>query len=416
MPPPTLWVPRNPSEQLTRRVDIREQDRRACRAVATGLDPDRRCAAASSLLRAGLLSKGARRTMFVVVIEELAEDRFELTAMEHQHPAEALPADDPDEPIGGRVRTRRPDRRGDVPDALRGEHLVEAGGELGISVPDQELRLATPLGQDEAQIKSLLGDPLHRVGGGAAQLDAPGVELDEEEHVEPAHQHRVDREEVTCQHRRRLGTQDLRPGRTRAFRRWLDAVAAQDRPHRRRGKTHAHFGQLALDFDSPRWGSPWPTAAPTGPCPPSELAGPNGPSDDTSTGDRPDLDASRASFRAAQGTDPGGRRTSADSSRRGPHGRLASTSDGRPGDAGSKSRVEVRRRSTTTSIARSSRSVRWNRNSWSMRTKASVEEGQCHGPPSQLTAVGESPGGGVGWGSRHPQARAWFPLRRSGIL
>src|ERR1035437_5512897 len=93
MPPPTLWVPRNPSEQLTRRVDIREQDRRACRAVATGLDPDRRCAAASSLLRAGLLSKGARRTMFVVVIEELAEDRFELTAMEHQHPVEALPAD-----------------------------------------------------------------------------------------------------------------------------------------------------------------------------------------------------------------------------------------------------------------------------------------------------------------------------------
>jgi len=106
--------------------------------------------------------------MSVVVINELAEDRFELGAMEDQHPVEALPADGPDEPRGGRVRTRGPDRRGDVPDALRGEHLVEAGGELGISVPDQELRLATLLGQVEAQIKSLLGDPLHhRVGGGA---------------------------------------------------------------------------------------------------------------------------------------------------------------------------------------------------------------------------------------------------------
>jgi hypothetical protein len=40
-----LWVPSNPSEQLTRRVDTRERDRRACRAVATGLDPDRRCGA-----------------------------------------------------------------------------------------------------------------------------------------------------------------------------------------------------------------------------------------------------------------------------------------------------------------------------------------------------------------------------------
>jgi hypothetical protein len=195
MPPPTLWVPRNPSEQLTRRVDIREQDRRACRAVATGLDPDRRCAAASSLLRAGLLSKGARRTMFVVVIEELAGDRFELTAMEHQHPAEALPADDPDEPIGGRVRTRRPDRRGDVPDALRGEHLVEAGGELGISVPDQELRLATLLGQAKLRLRAcwvthsttgLVAVPTTPEGWALENLDLAGVN-----HVRIGHAERL---------------------------------------------------------------------------------------------------------------------------------------------------------------------------------------------------------------------------------
>jgi hypothetical protein len=40
-------------------------------------------------------------------------------------------------------------------------------------------------------------------------MDAPGVELDEEEHVEPPEEHRVDVEEVTGQHRRRLGTQEL---------------------------------------------------------------------------------------------------------------------------------------------------------------------------------------------------------------
>jgi len=43
------------------------------------------------------------RCRFVVVIEEFAEDRFELGAMENQQAVEALPADGPDEPL---VRTR----------------------------------------------------------------------------------------------------------------------------------------------------------------------------------------------------------------------------------------------------------------------------------------------------------------------
>ena len=58
--------------------------------------------------------------------------------------------------------------------------------------------------------------------------------------------HRVDVEEVTGQHRRRLGTHQLRPGWSAPFRRCLDAVTAQDRPHAGRGKTHTHRGRLAM--------------------------------------------------------------------------------------------------------------------------------------------------------------------------
>ncbi len=167
--------------------------------------------------------------MFVVVSNEFAEDRFELAAMEDQYPVETLASCGADEPLGEHVCPRSSDGRADDPNAPGSEHLVEAGGELGVSVPDQERGRAGLFGQDEAQIASLLGDPLPRDGGDAAYVDTPGVELDEEEHVETAKQHRVDVEELTCQHRWRPGTQELRPRHTRAFRRWLDAVTAQDR-------------------------------------------------------------------------------------------------------------------------------------------------------------------------------------------
>ena len=85
----------------------------------------------------------------------------------------------------------------------------------------------------------------HRIGGNAAHMDPPGVEPDEEEHSEAAMQHRVDVEEVTGQHRRRLGTRT--PTRlVRSVSARLDAATAQDRPHAGGGKTHAHRGRLAM--------------------------------------------------------------------------------------------------------------------------------------------------------------------------
>ena len=135
--------------------------------------------------------------MFVVVINEFAEDHFELPAMEHKHPVKALPSNSSDEALGEPVRPRGSNGRADDPDAIGSEHFVEARGELGIAVPDQEVGRATLFSQDQAQIASLLSDPLsHRIGGDAAHMHAPGAELDEEEHIETAKQHRVDVEEV----------------------------------------------------------------------------------------------------------------------------------------------------------------------------------------------------------------------------
>jgi hypothetical protein len=47
--------------------------------------------------------------MSVVVIDEFAEDRFELAAMEDQYPVETLASCRADEPLGERVRTRGSD-------------------------------------------------------------------------------------------------------------------------------------------------------------------------------------------------------------------------------------------------------------------------------------------------------------------
>jgi hypothetical protein len=53
----------------------------------------------------------------------------------------------------------------------------------------------------EAQIAGLLDNPLpHWAGGDPAEIDPPDVDLDEEQQVETAKQHRIDGEEVAGQH------------------------------------------------------------------------------------------------------------------------------------------------------------------------------------------------------------------------
>jgi hypothetical protein len=64
----------------------------------------------------------------------------------------------------------------------------------------------------EAEVAHLLGYPgAGRVGRAACQVDAPALELDEEEHIEAAQRDRLDGEEITGEHAGSLLTKELAP-------------------------------------------------------------------------------------------------------------------------------------------------------------------------------------------------------------
>jgi hypothetical protein len=75
----------------------------------------------------------------VVDVPTAADDQLEMASVDDQHPIGAFASDGADEPLVGGVGTRSMDRCTDDPDALRAEHLVEGGRELGGPVPDEEL-------------------------------------------------------------------------------------------------------------------------------------------------------------------------------------------------------------------------------------------------------------------------------------
>ena len=79
------------------------------------------------------------RAVAVVMLDELVDHGVEVTPAEDQHAIEALPSDGADEALRERIGTRGPDRRADDADVLGAEDLIEAGGELGVPISNQEL-------------------------------------------------------------------------------------------------------------------------------------------------------------------------------------------------------------------------------------------------------------------------------------
>src|SRR5436190_16486243 len=111
------------------------------------------------------------------------------------------------------VRLRRPHRRLHDPDATAAEDLVEGAAVLAIAVTDQETRAL--VGEVEAEVARLLGDPGARwVSRAAGQPDAPARVRDKDQHVIPAQEHTLDREEVARDDARCLDAQEFAPART----------------------------------------------------------------------------------------------------------------------------------------------------------------------------------------------------------
>jgi len=131
---------------------------------------------------------------------------LEVALAEDQHPIGELGASGEYEPLRVGVRPRTAGRDLEDLDAGVGEDGVERSGELAGSVPDEELERLRAFTEVEEEVTGLLGGPRPvRVGGDAEDVHVPGLDLQGEEHVDPAEGHGVDVEEVDREGGRCLG-------------------------------------------------------------------------------------------------------------------------------------------------------------------------------------------------------------------
>jgi hypothetical protein len=131
------------------------------------------------------------------------------------------------------IEFARGDRKGSFTTSTsRTEDLIEADGELGVAVPEQELGLEGTVLKPPGQVPSLLGHPLAgRTGGDAGEMDLAAGDLDEEEDVETLEPGSLDREEVAGQHLGGVLADELPPGGMAAAVSRREALAAQDPGH-----------------------------------------------------------------------------------------------------------------------------------------------------------------------------------------
>ena len=114
-------------------------------------------------------------------------------------------------------------------------------------VAKYEANASTLFVQHQQQVAGLLGGPAAiRMGGDAGQMDPPGLQFDEEQHLQPSQPDRVDGEAVAGHDPGSLLAQERLPGRGRPSWGGVEAVAAQ------RGADHV------AETRTPRWSSsPW---------------------------------------------------------------------------------------------------------------------------------------------------------------
>ena len=135
-------------------------------------------------------------TMAVVVPDVAVEDAKEVAAAGDQEMVQAFPAHGTDPALGNGVGVRGLDRCTDDLRTNRVPDVIEGPGELAIAVADQESEAALliKLAKD---IPGLLGDPgAGGVGADTSEVDSSGVQLDEEQHIQPLQEHGVHGEEV----------------------------------------------------------------------------------------------------------------------------------------------------------------------------------------------------------------------------
>jgi hypothetical protein len=120
-------------------------------------------------------------SVVVEVVGVVAEDLLGVAAVEEQDPVGALLADRAHEAF--RMRVAVGTERGDLGhgDGFAGEDRVEPGGELGVTVADEEPEPAGTVADLSQQLPGLLGDPGGGgMGGDAEDVDPAGTHLHDE--------------------------------------------------------------------------------------------------------------------------------------------------------------------------------------------------------------------------------------------
>src|SRR5436309_1280207 len=116
---------------------------------------------------------------------------------------------------------------------LKGKGPTEARFLLsrdGASYGDQEPPPTEPA--VDREVAGLVGDPSRvRMGRGPGDVDSPGGELEEEQHVERLQRDGLDREEVAGQDACRLGAEELVPRRSVPAGSWVQVVAKEGCAH-----------------------------------------------------------------------------------------------------------------------------------------------------------------------------------------
>ncbi|WP_406079119.1 hypothetical protein [Micromonospora sp. NBC_00858] len=157
-----------------------------------------------------------------------------------------------DEPFRVAVRPRRPRWSPDHFNPLGGEHGVEASGELGVAVADQEPKRGDPVAEVHDQVASLLVSPRScLVFGDAEDVYASGRDLYHEQDVQSAQGDGVEVEEVGGEQSGCLRAQEGAPVGVDLTWRWVDPAGGEDAADSTGADAVAQADQFPLDAAVP---------------------------------------------------------------------------------------------------------------------------------------------------------------------
>lgn len=184
----------------------------------------------------------------IEMVHILVEDGAGMSRVVEQHPVGALLANGPNESFGVTVCLRGLRRDSDHVDAFGGDNGVERGGELGVSVADEEAERGDPFAQVPQQVTGGLGSPGRgRVGGHTEDVDSSGTDFHRDQDVESAQRDGVEGKEIGGEQPDGLSAEKDPPAGVCPAWCWAEAGGGQDPADGARAQAVSESEEFALD-------------------------------------------------------------------------------------------------------------------------------------------------------------------------